>query len=94
MVKREKSVNLEDLKRRIEEAIEEFNRYRSPEATAKLVKISKKNFKVDFSGPFCRTCGFYDYFDDLKIILEERGILNKISKVEEKEDGSIVSFSL
>ena len=94
MVEREKSVNLEDLKKKIEEAIEEFNKYRAPEATAKLVKVSKKNFKVDFSGIFCRSCGFYDYFDDLKIILEEKGISSKISKIEGKENGTTVSFSL
>ena len=87
-------MNVKDLKKKIEQAIEEFNKYRTPEVRAKLVKISKKNFKVDFSGPFCRTCGFYDYFDDLKLILEEKGVSSKISKIEEKEDGAIVSFNL
>jgi predicted Zn-ribbon and HTH transcriptional regulator len=76
------------------EAIRDFNKYRSPEATAKLLKFDKKEFVVDFSGTFCRTCGFYDYFDDLKIFLEEKGVKSKVSKIEEKENGAIVIFSL
>jgi len=76
------------------EAIRDFNKYRSPEATAKLLKFDKKEIVVDFSGTFCRTCGFYDYFDDLKIFLEEKGVKSKVSKIEEKENGAIVIFSL
>jgi superoxide reductase len=84
---------LKKFKEKIEEAIQEFNRYRSPEAKAKLVRIDRNKFKVEFSGTFCNTCGFYDYFDDLKIILEDKGIKSKVSKIEEKEGGAIVSFS-
>jgi hypothetical protein len=76
------------------EAIRDFNKYRSPEATAKLLKFDKKEIVVDFSGTFCRTCGFYDYFDDLKIFLEEKGVKSKVSKIEGKENGAIVIFSL
>lgn len=49
----------------ISKAIERYNRYRSPEATAKLVKAGNGEFTVDFDGPFCRSCGVYDYFEDL-----------------------------
>lgn len=85
---------LGELKERVEEAIEEFNRYRSPEVSAKLLKISEGSFLVDFSRPFCLTCGFYDYFDDLRFTLEDRGVKARISKIEEKEGGAIVEFSL
>jgi superoxide reductase len=94
MVERRGARGLKELKESVEEAIKDFNRYRSPEATAKLVKINKNKLKIRFSGAFCRTCGFYDYFDDLKIILEDKGIKSKVSEIEEKEYGAIVSFTL
>ena len=94
MVERREAISLKRLKEKVENAIEEFNRYRAPEAIAKLVRINKNELKVDISGTFCRTCGFYDYFDDLKIILEDKSIKSKVSKIEEREDGAIVSFTL
>lgn len=45
-------------------AIMEYNRFRSPEASAKLVKIAKNELILDFEGSFCRTCGVYDYLED------------------------------
>ena len=45
-------------------AIEEYNKYRSPETKAKLVKISEKELVLDFEGSFCRTCGVADYLED------------------------------
>jgi hypothetical protein len=86
--------NIEKLKKIIEDAINEYNKYRSPEANAKLLKIEKHGFQVDFTGSFCRTCGFYDYFDDLRIILENKGLRTRITKIEEKNEGALVAFSL
>jgi hypothetical protein len=94
MVERRKNIDLENLERRVKEAIRVFNKYRSPEANAKLIKFDKKKIVVDFTGTFCRTCGLYDYFDDLRIFLEEKGVKSKVSKIKEKENGAIVSFSL
>ncbi len=45
-------------------AIEVYNKYRSPEATAKLLEIEKDSFVLEFSGPFCQSCGVQDYFED------------------------------
>jgi hypothetical protein len=58
---------VKDLALRIKNGIETYNRYRSPEVTAKLLIIKGKDeeFTISFSGTFCRTCGFYDYFEDL-----------------------------
>ncbi len=55
-----------DLKTKIEGAIRTYNKYRSPEVSAKLINIEKDNtkFTVLFKGASCRTCGFYDYFED------------------------------
>jgi hypothetical protein len=52
-------------------AIEVYNRYRSPEATAKLVGIKKDGFIIEFKGPFCRSCGVNDYFEDFIHELED-----------------------
>ncbi len=52
------------LKRAVLKAVETYNRYRSPEATAKLVKLGDNELIVDFEGTFCKTCGVYDYFED------------------------------
>jgi hypothetical protein len=52
-------------------AIEVYNRYRSPEATAKLVGIKKDGFIIEFTGPFCNSCGVNDYFEDFIQELED-----------------------
>lgn len=55
---------MESLKGAVFKAINEYNKYRSPEAKAKLVKINKKALVLDFEGTFCKTCGVYDYLED------------------------------
>ncbi|MCS7116196.1 MAG: hypothetical protein NZ896_01850 [Nitrososphaerales archaeon] len=52
------------IKDSILKAISEFNKYRSPEATARLVKMGRKELILEFEGPFCISCGVYDYFED------------------------------
>jgi len=56
---------------RIEDGVGRFNKYMSPEAVANLMDTKDGKIKVRLSGPFCRTCGVYDYFDDLKMELEK-----------------------
>jgi hypothetical protein len=51
-------------------AIEVYNRYRSPEATAKLVGVEKDGFIIQFEGPFCQSCGVNDYSEDFICELE------------------------
>ncbi|WP_396613563.1 hypothetical protein ACH9L7_16645 (plasmid) [Haloferax sp. S1W] len=53
------------------EAIETYNEYRSPMATATLVESADSSFVVRFEGPFCRMCCDFDYFEDLIYELEE-----------------------
>jgi len=52
-------------KSKVLEAIKDFNEFRSPEATAELVSIENNRIVVRMSGTYCRTCGLYDYFEDL-----------------------------
>ena len=47
--------------------IEEYNRLRSPEATAKFIKKQNEKILINFSGPFCTSCGVIDYFEDFVI---------------------------
>jgi hypothetical protein len=60
-------------------AIEVYNRYRSPEATAKLIVVEKDGFVIDFEGSFCTSCGVRDYFEDF---IYEMQTINKQFKVE------------
>jgi superoxide reductase len=85
-------MNKQSLEKIVGEAVKEYNRYRSPEATAKLVSMGEKSLKIEFTGPYCRTCGFYDYFEDFVYVLEELGIKSQINEVEETEEGAIVTF--
>ncbi|MEM1574865.1 MAG: hypothetical protein QXF09_01770 [Nitrososphaerota archaeon] len=80
------------IKEKIEKIIEEYNKYRVPEAEARLISFDKKYLKVEFKGNFCYSCGFYDYFDDLKILLEEEGLKTKIINIKEINGGAVVTF--
>ncbi|MFB6113954.1 MAG: hypothetical protein ABEJ58_07615 [Halodesulfurarchaeum sp.] len=55
-------------------AIETYNEYRSPMASATLVRTTEEEFVVRFEGPFTRMCCDYDYFEDLVYELQEVGI--------------------
>jgi hypothetical protein len=65
----------------ISRAVERYNHYRSPEVKAKLIKAGEGGFTVDFEGPFCKSCGIYDYFKDL--IYE----LNNVSEIQAEITG-------
>jgi len=79
---------------KIVEAVDEFNKYRAPEAKARLISQGENSFKIELKGSFCRTCGFYDYFDDYRILLQEIGIETKIREIEEIDEGAIVIFEV
>lgn len=55
----------------LKEAIKRYNRYRSPEATARLLKAGEEGFVVEFSGSFCLSCGIYDWLEDLVYEIRE-----------------------
>jgi len=81
-------------KEKIEKAVKEFNKFRSPEAVAQLLSLNDESFRIEFTGPFCLACGFYDYFDDFKIFLEEIGSKADISQIKETKNGAIVTFNM
>ena len=78
----------------IEKVVKEYNKYRSPEALARVISVDGKSFKIEFIGPFCRSCGLYDYFDDFKLLLEDVGLKSKIGKIKEIDEGAVVRFQI
>ena len=73
--------------------LEEFNKYRVPEIEATLKDFDEESFAVEFKGSYCGTCGFYDYFDDFKYILEDDfGLKNDVTEILEASDGTLVRF--
>ena len=77
---------------RVQRAIEEYNRYREPEARARLVSLDAQGLWVEFTGTFCRTCGAYDWYEDLVWILKDHGLETEIGQVEEFLEGARVWF--
>ena len=77
--------NLKDTVLRV---IEVYNRYRSPEATAKLVVVEKDGFVIDFEGSFCNSCGVIDYFEDFIYELETINKQFRVKVAETKPTGS------
>ena len=67
-------------------ALAEFNKWHGSEAVAELVKLKGPSIVVELRGPFCRTCGIYDYFDDLKLEFEK--VLGKTLEIAKVDNGS------
>ncbi len=77
-----------NLKDAVLRAIEVYNRYRSPVATAKLVRIDKDRIVIDFDGSFCTSCGLRDYFEDFIYELETINKQLMVELAETKPTGS------
>jgi len=73
--------------------VEVYNRYRSPEATAKLVKLKKDGFTIQFQGTFCQSCGVQDYFEDFIYELRSLGSAAKV-EIGEIEQTSPQNFKV
>ena len=52
------------LSKHVSRTIEVYNRYRSPEVTARLVNQMKDGFTIEFEGALCQSCGVQDYLED------------------------------
>lgn len=80
------------LRRILESAIDSYRRYHGAEAYPEIHSVDEESglFSVIFRGPFCRSCGLYDYFEDLVYELKALGIDARILDYEELEDGSFL----
>jgi len=58
-------------------------------------ELCETSFTVFFDGSFCETCGYYDYYEDLQVLLEdEYGIYSRIIDIRHLEKGDLVRFQL
>ncbi|MFX1465752.1 MAG: hypothetical protein ACFFA5_04705 [Promethearchaeota archaeon] len=87
-------LNNQSLEQILTKTIKEYNKYRSPEVVAKLTTVDNSSFKIEFKGHYCYTCGFYDYFDDFRFLLEYDNMKTEIKEIVEIEEGAIVTFTL
>jgi hypothetical protein len=78
----------------VDRAIVEYNKYRVPEVKAILIDFNENGLRISFEGSYCLTCGFYDYFDDFKITLEDLGLKTDITDIEEKDESVTVDFKI
>lgn len=84
-----------NIKHVIDTAIKEYNKYRVPEVKAELISFQDESLILEFTGSFCTTCGYYDYFDDFRFLLEhEFGLNAKITEIEETLEGGTVEFNV
>jgi len=65
-------------------AVHEFNRYHSPEAKAEITGYDRETITLLMTGPFCDTCGAYDYLED---IAHETKIEVKVAEHRQVEKG-------
>ncbi len=74
------------MRKAVEKAIEEYNKYRSPEATAKLVKLENGEAMIVFEGSFCETCGVNEWIADMEYVMKDLGIDAELEAIEEPEN--------
>lgn len=70
-------------------AVMKFNMYRSPEATAEIVEVDGEYVLVKMTGPFCRSCGVFDYFEDISVEADA-----EVVSYDEVDDGFLVKYRL
>jgi hypothetical protein len=81
---------------KINQVLSEYNKFRNPEVTVKFLHFEDGKLTIQFEGPFCNTCDFYDYFEDF---IYEMKRLNKLEMdIDDiKENGSqkfVVIYSI
>jgi hypothetical protein len=77
------------------EAIQQYNKYRTNIVKAELKHFDEDKISIRFKGPFCQTCGYHDYFDDLQVLFEDDfDIKTKIVNIESREEGDVVEFEI
>jgi hypothetical protein len=93
------ALDIEGLRSRIEQALRIYNKYRNPEVEASLIRIAEDgaSFIMSFTGSFCKTCGLYDYFEDLIYEMQDESrIETKIINLKEdwETDKFIVTYGI
>ncbi|HII60363.1 hypothetical protein [Pyrococcus horikoshii] len=71
---------------KLERVIKEFNRLHGSEAQAKILRFSDDEVIIEFTGSFCKTCGLYDYFEDISWDALDFGLKIKPVEILESEE--------
>jgi len=66
-------------------AVELYNKYRAPEAIARVLEVRDDRILVVFEGTFCNTCGVNHWVEDLKYVLEDLGVEAELLEVQDSE---------
>lgn len=77
---------INQIKHLIDKAINLYNKYRSPEASAELVNIRGNTITIRFKGTFCETCGINDWIEDFVYVTKNLGINTEIIKIIEPKN--------
>ena len=70
----------------VNNALNEYNKYRYPEAKARILNFKDDELVVKIEGSYVITCGLYDWLEDLIYILEKFNINASIAKIEEPKN--------
>lgn len=54
----------QDLEDVVRKTVLLYNRYKSPEATAKVVSVTPEKVTITYSGSFCYSCSVVDFLED------------------------------
>ena len=54
----------QEIEELVRKTIALYNRFRSPEATAKVVSVTLESVTISITGSFCYSCGVMDYVED------------------------------
>lgn len=75
------------LRSALKKAVEKYNKYRSPEAVARVAHVGDDGFELEFTGPFCQSCGVQDYFEDmiyeLRDVSDVKADLVEVTEIEQ-----------
>jgi len=72
---------------KLKKAVEEFNRLRGSEPQAEIIEAKDDEAVIEFKGSFCKTCGLFDYFGDIKWKAIEFGLqAGSLEILESEED--------
>ncbi len=53
----------QELEEIVRKTVSRYNRFRSPEAIAKLIRVSPESVTIAFTGAFCTGCGVLGYVE-------------------------------
>ena len=60
-----------------------------------MKEVTDEGFTVFFSGSFCHTCGYYDYFEDLLyLLLDDYGLETEIKEIRQEDERDYVRYQV